>query len=67
MRVVVERAQVPAKALIPRKLSEPSAWSINFLSNFAAKTTRIVRASSKKNLLFRTEPTFLTWPTPHAR
>jgi WD40 repeat protein len=38
---VTVRAQVPAKDLILGKLS---VWSINVLSNFAAKTTRIVPA-----------------------
>ena len=32
------------KVLILGKLSKLSAWSINFLSNFAARTTRIVPA-----------------------
>ena len=48
--VDVERAQVPAKALTLGKLS---AWSINFFSNFAAKTTRIVLASSIGRIILR--------------
>ena len=44
VRLDPERAQVPAKALKLGKLSKLSSWSTNFFSNFAVKTTRIVRA-----------------------
>jgi hypothetical protein len=40
----VDRAQVPAKDLILGKLSKQKCVEINFLNNFAAKTTRIVPA-----------------------
>ena len=60
VRLDVERAQVPAKALILDKLSELSAWSTNFFSNFAGKTTRIVRARIQVTAL-------ATRPTPGAR
>jgi len=56
----VERAQVPAKALILGKLSKLSQWSTNFFSNFAAKTTRTVRARIQMT-------TLTTRPTPGAR
>ncbi len=46
VRVDAERAQVPAKALILGKLSKLSAWNTKFLSNLAAKATRIARANS---------------------
>ena len=60
MPVDAERAQVPAKALILGKLSKLSAWSTNFFSNFAAKTTRIVCARIQI-------PGLPTRPTPGAR
>ena len=44
VRLDAERAQVPAKALMLGNLSKLSAWSTEFFSNFAAKTTRIARA-----------------------
>ena len=60
VRIDPERAQVPAKALILGKLSELSAWNTNFLSNLAAKTTRIVRANSRVGVTWRR-------PIPSAR
>ena len=60
MRLDAERAQVLAKDLILGKLSKLSAWRINFFSNFAAKTTRTVRARIQMT-------TLTTWPTPGAR
>jgi len=60
MRIDAEGAQVPAKALTLGKLSKLSAGSTNCFSNFAAKTTRIVRARIQI-------PTQSTPPTPGAR
>ena len=61
-KVDPERAQVPGKALILRKLSKLSVWSINFLSIFAAKATRIVPALLMKIVILRRPIPRVRWP-----
>ncbi len=58
----VERAQVPAKPLMQSKLSKLSVRSINFLSNFAVKTTRIVPAPLVNIVVGRRSIPCARWP-----